>query len=107
MKVFQERVIFNNSVLFNILPDEGVGTFGSADATPSVKNVRVWKCNTAVVTITDFDDGAPGQVLFVLGHGNTTIDHNANIKTITGAAKTLSADRLYIFVHIDGVWYEN
>lgn len=107
MKSFNEEVIHNGPVRHNVLPFEGVGTFIAGDTTPSVKNVRVWKSAGTVVTVTDFDDGAVGQALFILGDGDTTISHNANIKTNTGANKLLAADRLYIFVHIDGVWYEN
>ena len=107
MKTINDPVVFNASVLFNILPTEGIGTFIASDTTPSVQNVRVWKAQGTVVTVTDFDNGAEGQVLFILGDGDTTISHNANIKTNTGANKLLAADRLYIFVHIDGIWYEN
>jgi hypothetical protein len=107
MKNFDEGVRFNGITQFNILPEEFVGTFGAADTTPSVKNVRVWKCGGSVVTITDFDDSADCHILFLRGDGATTITHGTNIKTNTGANKLLAANRLYIFVHIDGVWYEH
>lgn len=106
-KTHYEEQIFNGPVQFNMLPKVFVGTFVSADATPSVKNIPVWKCNTGVVTITDFDDGAEGQVIHLLGHTNTTITHGTNIMTNTGANKTLAANRIYSFVHINGVWYEH
>jgi hypothetical protein len=106
-KVFSEEVVFNAPSKFNMLPTKEVGTFVAGDTTPSVENVEFWKCQGTVVTITDFDNGATTQVIFVLGDGDTTISHNANIKTNTGANKLLAADRLYIFVHIEGVWYEN
>lgn len=106
-KTHTEEQIFNGPTQFNMLPKEFVETFTSGDTTPSVKNIRVWKCNTGVVTITDFDNGAEGQVIWLLGHANTTITHGTNIMTNTGANKTLAANRIYSFVHIDGVWYEH
>lgn len=107
MKTFDELVVFNGPTIFKILSQQDAGTFGSADTTPSVANANFWIASGAVVTITDFDDAATTQILFLKGDGTTTISHNANIKTNTGANKLLSADRLYIFAHINGVWYEN
>ena len=107
MKVFNEEVVFNAPSRFSQLPTKDAGTFVAADTTPSVANVEFWIAAGTVVTITDFDDGATTQILYILGDGDTTISHNANIKTNTGANKLLAADRLYIFAHINGVWYEN
>lgn len=107
MRTFPEDVIFQGQTFFKQLPTKDAGTFIAADTTPSVANVEFWKCGGSLVTVTDFDDGATVQIIFIRGDGFTTVSHNANIKTNTGANKLLAADRLYIFAHIDGVWYEN
>jgi hypothetical protein len=107
MKHFPEDVYFGGQTFFKQLPTKDAGTFIAADTTPSVANIEFWKCGGSLVTITDFDDAATVQIIFIRGDGFTTISHNANIKTNTGAAKLLATDRLYIFAHIDGVWYEN
>ena len=107
MRQFPEDVYFGGQTFFKQLPYKEPGTFIAGDTTPSVENIEVWKTAGTVVTVTDFDNGATTQVIFVLGDGDTTISHNANIKTNTGANKLLAADRLYIFVHIEGVWYES
>lgn len=106
MKVISEPTTFAAPTIFRLLPAEFVGMFAASDVTPSVANVRVWKCGGAVVTITDLDDASDG-FLAILGDGATTISHNANIKTNTGANKLLAANRIYLFVHIDGIFYEN
>lgn len=106
MRTEQDDINFTGQTSFYQLPKEFVGTLTKNDVTPSVKNVRVWKGSGTVVTITDFDDASDG-FLAILGDGTTTISHNANIKTNTGANKLLAVDRLYIFAHISGIFYEN
>jgi hypothetical protein len=77
-------------------------------ATPKVSNVTRFVCEHAgATTVTNFVGGAEGQTIKLLGHGNTTIEHNSLIKTNTGANKTLSADIVYTFTMFNGVWYEN
>lgn len=93
------RIVDGN---FNLFTDE--------DATPSVAGGRLFLANyTANTTITDFDDGVPGQVIRILqtgGAGTVTITDGSNIKTNSGANKDLSTDIIYTFVHLNGVWYE-
>lgn len=105
MKNFDDEVLFNGPVTFSQLPKEFVGAFVSGDVTPSVLNAKVWK-STGNAVVTDFDNGMEGQEISILGNGTITVSHNANIKTNTGANKVLAANRLYRFVLIDGVWYE-
>jgi hypothetical protein len=89
-----------------VIEKQYVRKFKDGDTTPSVKDVKKCKCGTTVVTITDFDDAQDGQEIFILGNANTTVSHNANIKTNTGANKVLAADKVYIFVNFNGVWIE-
>jgi len=48
--------------------------------------------NVAPVTVTDFASAAPGQIISILGDGQTTIDNNTRIVTNTGADLLLDAD---------------
>ncbi len=77
----------------------------SDSATPSVRAAYVCKSNG--VAMTDFKDGAEGQVIKVLGDGIATVANNANIKTNTAATKTLLVNKIYTFTHVAGVWYED
>lgn len=105
MQTFNEDVKFNGQVVFLVLPSKLVGTL--IGATPSVKGSEVWKAGGLVVTITNFQYGADGQRISILGDGNTTVSHNANIKTNTAANKLLAASKVYTFTLISNVWYEN
>lgn len=62
--------------------------------------------NVAPVTVTDFKSGAPGQIITVLGEGQTTVANNARIVTNTGANLLLEADRAYQFIFLGGIWYQ-
>jgi hypothetical protein len=65
-----------------------VRTFTSTDATPSVKNGKVFKtANAGATTITTFDDGVVGQeVTVIFNDTNTTIDFTGtNLKGNVGA----------------------
>lgn len=81
-------------------------------ATPNVENLEVLRGSGAVVTITNFLKGQNGQTIRILGDGTTTVDHNATIKRVSGAAGLLAADRMYTFTYLEnlaspgGVWYE-
>lgn len=77
----------------------------AGDTTPSVRAAYVCKANGAAVT--DFKDAAEGQVIKILGDGVMTVAHNTNIKNNAAATKTLLADTIYTFTHIEGVWYED
>lgn len=108
MKVENEEVIFDNVVTYNVLPKTPVDKFKPADTTPSVLNINLWIANNSgAVTITQFDDGADGQRIVILGDGFTSVANNAKIKTSTGAAKLLAANSIYRFTYILNVWYED
>lgn len=79
----------------------------SKDTSPEVLNTEELICgNTAALTITDFEQGAEGQHLYVLGDGFTTLTHGAKIKTNTAADKLLAADKFYHFVRFNNIWIE-
>lgn len=83
------------------------GILPLGDTTPSVRDLRTCILkNVGAVTVTRFDNGQAGQVISVLGDGNTTIQHYAGainaanglkIKTNTGADKLLAVDIAYSF----------
>lgn len=88
--------------------------FTDNDATPSVSPFGLpgsfflvnYSSNT---TITDFDDGTPGQTIQILktgGVGTVTLDHGDNIKINTGADKDMVVEKIYTFRSWNGVWYE-
>ncbi len=104
MKTFNEEVTFNAPITFNALAKELVGILNGV--TPSVKGTHVFTCSVLVETVTNFAYGATGQSIQILGNGNKTISHNANIKTNTAANKVLVANKIYTFTMISNVWYE-
>lgn len=106
IKVFEDEIVFRFPFRMLNLWHEDKDTLLNS-ATPSVKNVRVWKCSGGVITITNFLNGADNHQVSILGDGNTTVSHNANIKTTTGTDKLLSANLVYRFTLIDNVWYED
>lgn len=91
----------------SVLPFYYIGKLKKGSVTPSVKNTERWDCvNTGAVTITNFLDGQPGQTLYLLGDGFTTIANNTKLAPNTGAAKLLAANKLYVFQLRNGVWTE-
>lgn len=75
----------------------------SGDTTPDVTNLTRFIANNNG-TITQFDNGADGQIIWILGDGLTTVANNANI--VRSGDPVLTLDSIYVFVRIEGVWYE-
>ena len=97
-----------NRTLYEIVPDTPIDSIKKTATIPSVLNRNKLKCiNTAPITITNFIGGAAGQTIQLLGEGQTTITNNTTIKTNTGAAKLLAANKVYTFTLFGAVWYEN
>lgn len=105
MKINDEELIFTQTIEFQVLPKIYVDTL--IGVTPNVQNVTIFKSHGSPVIVTNFTGGKEGQVINILGNGNTTITNNTNIKTSTGANKVLAADKYYSFMMIDNVWYEH
>jgi hypothetical protein len=84
-------------------------SFTAADATPSVAlggPGRVFK-TADTTTYTDFDDDpGEGDHFYLLALHAAAVTNGANIKTSTGANKTLTVNVMYHFVSVNGVWYE-
>lgn len=52
-------------------------------------------------TFINFKNGRPGQRLFILGDGNTSVANNPRIQTNTNSTKLLLAGRVYRFTAFD------
>jgi hypothetical protein len=105
-KVIKEDVIFDAGVTFNLLPKVWLGSFFAGDTTPSILSVTVFKSPGSATTVTNFDNGAEGQTIRILGNGNLTVSNNTTIKTNTGANKVLAANKIYEFTLVNAIWYE-
>jgi len=90
-----------------VLPIKMVGKILKTSTTPSVKNVEHWIAqNTSAVTVTDFIEGQEGQDLFILGDGQTTLDHGTKI-FLTGAADLLLAANTVVHLkRLNNKWYQ-
>lgn len=104
MRVEYDEIIFDNATQFNTLPRKSLSTLTST--TPDVANVEFF-LTTGSLTITNFLQGSDCQRIHILGNGTTIISHNSNIKTNTGANKTLLADKIYRFTYLNNIWYED
>lgn len=84
---------------------KSIGTLAD-DATPSVLGGRKWLTG-GTTTITDFDDGVPGQELLILSEHAVTITDGTNI-FLSGSANFVMADTdtLSLIQKADGKWYE-
>lgn len=86
-----------------------VTTFDDGDTTPSVDKNHLFKtANTSATTITDFNDGVTGQVIWVIfGDALTTIDFNSatNLKG-NQASNWTAANGDHLQAVYDGTsWY--
>lgn len=93
--------------------EELLQTFTDQDATPSVlttlQNKLFVTSNTMATTITDFDDGRVGQVIYVvIGDANTTIDFTSSGLKGNGGSDWSPADGDHMTCVYDGTdWYCN
>lgn len=103
-----EPMVFNSPATFNVLPRKNIDKFPVGLLTPNVANIDIFTThNTGAITVQSFEKGSDGQSISIRGDGFTTIEHNAVIKTSTGADKLLEANLIYRFTYLDGVWYED
>jgi len=80
--------------------------FTSGDATPSVLHTNVFD-TAGTTSITDFDDGKVGQVIFIRAQSSVTITDNANINLNNSANfDMVSGDTLTLCMFEDGIWHE-
>jgi hypothetical protein len=90
-------------------PWKPVRVFSSNDATPLVFGGGIFQTNNgAPTTITDFDlaqqMGIGEEFTLHIDDNNTTVQNGANIVTKSGA--NISAQGVYRFLDVGGVWYE-
>lgn len=78
----------------------GYLTFTDGDVTPSVKGSNLFLAsNTSATTITQFDDGLPGQEVSILcTNGNTTFFHGSVLKHPAAANITPNANDIITYV---------
>ncbi len=88
--------------------DQNYHIFTDDDATPDVAGGEFFQeTYSNPTTITDFDNGTPGQVITIWAtSGNVTIEHEPNIWTNVRGDLVLKAYHFYTFRHANGVWYE-
>ncbi len=60
--------------------------------------------NTSPITVTNILDGNDNQDIILYGDGQTTLQNNSNIVTISGANLLLASGRLYQFINFLGAW---
>lgn len=81
-------------------------TFGSGDSTPSVWSSKFYEVSGST-TITDFDNGVEGQLIFVKGNSSVKIANSASINLANNADMTPPIDRVLSFVcDSSGNWWE-
>lgn len=103
-----DKVEFLESVTFAQLSESPVLSVTPASTTVSVLNISALNfANTSPVTVTNLLNGQEGQVIKILGDGNTTLDHGTNILTNTGADKLLAANKVYTFTLFGTTWVED
>lgn len=95
---------FEAPVTFLALPKKYLNEL--LTTTPNVFNKEHFTSHSTSTTVTNFLNGQPQQSLYILGNGNTTVDHNADIKTASGAPLLLATDIVYHFMFINSVWYQ-
>jgi len=99
------EIFFDASPSFNALDKRSWGYIKKTSTLPSVKNCEHWITqNTAPITVTDFSDGQPGQHLYILGDGQTTLQNGAKISMFGGANLLLASGKLYHLVRLNNVW---
>lgn len=59
--------------------------------------------NSGAVSVTDITDGQDGQVIFLLGDGQTTLVDNTRLEL--GANLLLATDKIHPLMYMSGKWY--
>lgn len=84
-----------------VLEKKMVANVTKSETTPSVKNVEYWRArNTGAVTVTNFIDGQEGQHLYLVGDGQTTLQHGSDIETQSGSNLLLALNKAYHFIYL-------
>lgn len=100
-------VRYEGGVAYLTLPEVNIDRTKN-QTNPNVANINLLVCeNTTNITISNFRFGAQGQLLRVLGDGNTRVDETGNIRIHTGTTKLLQAEHIYRFTCYNNIWYED
>ena len=86
----------------------GLNTLTNNSATPSVTRAGLYLAsNSSATSITNFTNGADGQVLMINAtNGNTTLVNGATLKLAGAANKTMATRDVIQLVKQSGVWYQ-
>ena len=89
------------------------GSFVQDDATPSVEGGNVFYTtpgSSGAVTITQLDDGSPGQQVTIVGKSGSnksTINNGGNFNLVSTTAMTFDTDDTLTLTTLDGTnWVE-
>ncbi|HEX9431046.1 MAG TPA: hypothetical protein VF944_11785 [Candidatus Bathyarchaeia archaeon] len=105
-RITHERIIESPETRL-VLDKRFEGRIKAGEVTPSVLNLEHWTCqNTGAITVTDFLNGQPAQHLYILGDGNTTLQHGTNIFLLGGVNLLLAANKVYQLLRLNGKWYQ-
>lgn len=96
-----DEIFFNGLTHFPTLPSTP-SLFLKGEAIPDVQHVN--DLVAAGGTITNFINGAPNHILYILGDGVCVVSNNSNIVTLTGANITLTSGKIYLFKFMSGKW---
>ena len=105
-----DLLLYQENGVVSILASGAVGenatAFVDGDTTPDITGIRVFKtANTSPIVITDFDGGVNGDWIEIhFEDGNTTIQHNANIKIRFGVDFAAAQFDVLTCRLIGGVW---
>lgn len=107
MKYEQDDIIFNGSCTFTRPLIQYTGFIVGTSANFNAASTVIICENTFAQTLVSVIGCADNTTYRILGDGFTTVPNNALIKTNTGAAKLLSANKVYRFTQINGILYED
>jgi hypothetical protein len=108
-KIIISKSGFTSKTLDNIVifpaTNYEIGTLAD-DATPSVLGYEKFLTG-GTTTITDFDDGTEGKIIYIIAEHSITITDGTNIFLNGSANFVMSAtDTLTLICKADGLWYE-
>jgi len=106
--VYSDMTSYVNAEIASSSLNWSYGLLTVNSATPDVSQHTSYRAtNTVSTTITDFTNGASGQVLFIaFSNSNTTVDSNTNIKLQGGAPFVASGNCTLTLLHDGTTWFE-
>lgn len=103
-KLFEGPVRFLSRVSFEELPEAPVTQVQDSATTFSALNgTRFQFTNSGAVSVTDITDGQDGQLVLLLGDGQTTLVDNTRLEL--GANLLLAVDKIYPLMYMTSKWH--